>query len=145
MTGNLINFDVDDGPVKRYQLMHEMTHVWQNQNVGPIYMAHAVFDQITLGQEAAYNYGYDNDNTGITLANSVYDGTSRAEPIGAIIGKNGEAALNATNDFMTFGPEQQGQIMMQWFVRKVLLNQSDATVAPWQKFVTWVQTHPQVA
>ncbi|MEP6876407.1 MAG: hypothetical protein ABI887_18785, partial [Burkholderiales bacterium] len=104
-----------------------------------------VFDQIVLGQEAAYNYGYDANNTGITLPNSSYDGASHFEPIGSITGENGEAALNATDDFMSFGPEQQGQIMMQWFVRKVLLGRPAADVAPWQKFVSWVQTHPQVA
>ena len=134
-----------DGPIKRYQLMHEMTHVWQNQNVGPIYMAHAVFDQIVLGQEAAYNYGYDDNLSAITLPNSVYDGTSRDEAIGPITGEGAEDALNATDDFMHFEPEQQGQIMMHWFVRKVLLGRPDADVAPWQKFVTWVQAHPQVA
>jgi phage-related protein len=145
VTGNLINFDVADGPIKRYHFVHEMTHVWQNQNVGPIYMAHAVFDQVTLGQEAAYNYGYSTNATGITLPNASYDGSSQFEAIGPITGEDGEAALNATDDFMDFGPEQQGQIMMQWFVRKELLSQPAAAVQPWQKFVTWVQTHPQVA
>ena len=35
---------------RRYEksvFIHEMTHVWQNQNVGPIYLAHAVFGQAT--------------------------------------------------------------------------------------------------
>ena len=63
MTGNLINFDADDAPFERFTLVHEMTHVWQNQNVGPIYMGHAVFDQIAQG-DAAYNYGYDESLAG---------------------------------------------------------------------------------
>ena len=37
-TGNLINVDVGDPPINRPTLVHESTHVWQNQNVGPIYM-----------------------------------------------------------------------------------------------------------
>ena len=46
---------------------------------------------------------------------------------------------------MDFTPEQQGQIMMQYFVRRVLLARPATDYAPWQKFVTFVQSHPQVA
>ena len=56
-TGNLINFDADDGPIERHTLVHEMTHVWQNQNVGPIYMAHAIATHITMGDDPSYNSG----------------------------------------------------------------------------------------
>ena len=45
VTGNLINFDVDDD-FDRGTLIHELTHIWQNQNVGPVYLAHAVSAQL---------------------------------------------------------------------------------------------------
>jgi hypothetical protein len=44
-----------------------------------------------------------------------------------------------------FNPEQQGQIMMHYFVRRVLLNQTPAQYAPWQLYVDFVQSHPPVA
>ena len=69
VTGNLINFDADDAPIERFTLVHEMTHVWQNQNVGPIYMAHAAFSQVMMGDNA-YNYGYTAPSPNITLANA---------------------------------------------------------------------------
>ena len=34
---------------------------------------------------------------------------------------------------------------MHYFVRKELLGKSQTDYAPWEKFVTWLQTHPQVA
>jgi hypothetical protein len=144
VTGNLINFDADDLPIKRYQFIHEMTHVWQNQNVGPVYMGHALFSQGAEG-DAAYNYGYDTGDPAITLPNANYDGGSETERQGFATGEGGQDELNATNDFMDFGPEQQGQIMMQYFVRKVLRGESSPALDPWQKFATYVQTHPQVA
>ena len=79
VTGNLINFDADNAPIERFTLVHEMTHVWQNQNVGPIYMAHAAFSQVTMGDNA-YNYGYTSPSPSITLNNAKYDGSSASEP-----------------------------------------------------------------
>jgi len=146
VTGNLINFDADELPIKRYQFIHEMTHVWQNQNVGPVYLGHAVFSQIAQG-DAAYNYGYNTGDGGISLPNADYNGG--AEPSiseGFATGEGAQAVLSAPGtDFMGFNPERQGQIMMHYFVRRVLLNQAPATYAPWQTFATFVQSHPQVA
>jgi len=146
VTGNLINFDADDGPLERFTLVHEATHVWQNQNIGPIYMAHAAFSQVTMG-DAAYNYGYVDPGTSITIANAHYDGSPATEANGRVMGEGASALLaaKAADEFMDFPPEQQGQIMMHYFTRRVLLNQPQSDYAPWEKFATFVQTHPQVA
>jgi hypothetical protein len=144
VTGNLINFDADDVPIKRYQLIHEMTHVWQNQNVGPIYMAHALFSQATADNGEDYNYGYNDSAVGINLPNSSYDGSSNTEATGFIDGEGGQDELNAAaGDFFEFNPEQQGQIMMQYFVRRFLLGQPPASYAAWQPYVDFVQNNPQ--
>jgi hypothetical protein len=143
VTGNLINFDADDVPIKRYTFIHEMTHVWQHQNVGPIYMAHAVFGQVTGG----YNYGYVEPSTvNISLPNGAYDGSTQTAGNGFVDGEGGQGALNAAGgDITTFNPEQQGQIMMHYFVRRVLLNQAPAQYAAWQPYVDFVHSHPPVA
>jgi hypothetical protein len=145
VTGNLINFDADDGPLERFTLVHEMTHVWQNQNVGPVYMGHAIFSQASLG-DAAYNYGYTSGMADIHIPNARYDGTAVDLPQGDMTGAGAEAVLaaKAGDEFMDFNPEAQGQIMMHYFTRRVLLGQPAADYAAWEKFATFVQTHPQV-
>jgi hypothetical protein len=158
VTGNLINFDADEGPVQRHTLIHELTHVWQNQNVGPVYMGHAIWEQIV--QEDAYNYGYDKDDPNgardvfIVLPNAIYgpgatfidsDSVARGAHTGQRGTEVGNAVLEASNDFMDFNPEQQGQIMMHYFVRRVLQTPPAPELAPWQKFVDWVHTHPNPA
>ena len=124
-TGNLINFDAGDGPIERFTLVHEMTHVWQNQNVGPIYMAHAIADHVRLGDDASYNYGYLDSSASatITLPNALYDGSSKDVFDGPGIGVGAEAVVHGkpADRFMDFGPEMQGQMMMHYFTRKVLL------------------------
>jgi hypothetical protein len=148
-TGNLINFDVGDGSIERFTLVHEMTHVWQNQNVGPIYLAHAIADHIRMGDDPSYNYGYKDDahSSQITLLNAKYDGSSEAVRDGAETGEGGRTVVDnaAPDTFMDFGPEQQGQILMHYFVRKVLLGKPQPDYAPWEKFALYVQSHPQVA
>lgn len=127
VTNNLINFDVDDGEIDRPTLIHELTHVWQHREVGGIYMAEAIIAQVTnagVGGDA-YNYGYNaqevaevdsldiRDHYDNRLTNYVF--------LGDIVGEGGEAALNAAGgDFDSFNREQQGQIMMHWFVRNQL-------------------------
>jgi hypothetical protein len=150
VTGNLINFDADDGPIERHTLVHEMTHVWQNQNVGPIYMAHAIATHITMGDDPSYNYGYDDSaaSSSITLPHGRYDGTDVVGLAdGPTIGEGGRTVMENADpdDFMDFPPEQQGQIMMHYFARKVLLSRPQSDYAPWEKFALYVQTHPQVA
>ncbi|SDL24940.1 hypothetical protein [Kriegella aquimaris] len=123
VTINLINFDVSDGTIDRPTLIHELTHIWQSKEVGGIYMAEAAIAQTDLG--SGYNYGYADSN--VPVANSLtindrYDGiTTNHRNLGRILGRNGETALNDANgDFEAFNREQQGQIMMHWFVRKHL-------------------------
>jgi len=135
VTGNLINFDADDGPIRRSSLIHEMTHVWQNQNVGPIYMAEAIASQAGAG----YNYGYT-EGASVTIPNGDYAGNSITDLSGRIDGQGGEAALNtAGGDFMSFNPEQQGQITMHYFVRRYLEMRPAAEYAAWQPYVDYVQ------
>lgn len=135
VTGNLINFDADDGAIRRSSLIHEMTHVWQNQNVGPVYMAHAIASQFGAG----YNYGYTEGST-ITINNGDYAGNSFNDASGRIDGQGGEAALDAADgDFMSFNPEQQGQITMHYFVRRYLQMRPPAEYEAWQPYVDYVQ------
>lgn len=133
VTSNLINFDVDDGEIDRPTLIHELTHVWQSREVGGIYMAEAIIAQNADG----YNYGYD--DFAVANADSLdiqdrYDGTvTNYDALGFIMGENGDAALNAENgNFDAFNREQQGQIMMHWFVRTQLqiTDQSGNPVTP---------------
>ena len=57
-----------------------------------------------------------------------------------ITGEGGQTELNnAGGDFTTFNPEQQGQIVMQYFVRRHLLGQLPADYAPWQPYIDVVQ------
>jgi hypothetical protein len=135
VTGNLINFDADDGPIRRSSLIHEMTHVWQNQNIGPIYMAEAIASQAGAG----YNYGYT-EGASVTIPNGDYAGNSITDASGRIDGQGGEAALNNANgNFMSFNPEQQGQITMHYFVRRYLEMRPAAEYAAWQPYVDYVQ------
>jgi len=139
VTSNLINFDVDDGDIDRPTLIHELTHVWQNREIGGIYMAEAIIAQVTGAGSGgdAYNYGYNAGN--VTSANSLdiqdrYDGTvTNYNALGHIMGDGGDAALNAQNgNFEAFNREQQGQIMMHWFVRTQLpiTDSAGSTVTP---------------
>jgi hypothetical protein len=107
VTGNLINFDKDD-PFGFDKLIHELTHVWQNQHVGPVYLAHAVESQM-LG--AGYNYGYTNVKNG--------DG--------------GETELQASGGNLgNFNPEQQGQIAMHYYVRRY---QDNLPYTDWEPYI----------
>ena len=136
-TGNLINFDAADGPIERHTMVHEMTHVWQNQNVGPIYLAHAIATHITMGDDGSYNYGYFNNamSGSIDLPNGRYDGSTVQNQFdGSTIGEGGRTVMENTpaDHFMDFQPEQQGQIMMHYFARRVLLSRPPADYAPWE-------------
>ncbi len=149
VTTNLINFDPADGPIDRPTLIHELTHVWQSREVGGIYMAEAIIAQATAGGGDAYNYDYN--AASVSAANSLtiqdrYDGSStNYQALGFIMGDGGEAALLAAGgNFNAFNREQQGQIVMHWFVRTQLeirnaagaLVTPDATArAPYQQFV----------
>jgi hypothetical protein len=59
---------------------------------------------------------------------------------GDTLGEGGQDDLAAANgDFDEFNREQQGQILMHYFVRKVLLNRPAADFEPWQDYVDFVQ------
>jgi hypothetical protein len=151
VTGNLINFDPSDHNLDRPTLIHELTHVWQFREVGGIYLAKALWAQGAGGDCATggYNYGYD--KTSVTSANSLNiendyaGGTMNTVSLGCDAGMGGDAALNnAGGNLSSFNPEQQGQIMMHWFVRNHLkitdqsgneVNLDSAAWDPYQQFV----------
>jgi hypothetical protein len=136
--------DESDGTWDRATLIHELTHVWQHREIGGIYMANAILAQ-AVG--AGYNYGYSASASDPSLnVESDYDGnTMETTRHGSDIGLNGETALNdAGGDFNVFNEEQQGQILMHWFVRTQLevtdtvgvVQNFDATAwDPYQQFV----------
>jgi hypothetical protein len=97
--------------------------------------------------DAAYNYGYNDPGTSITVNNARYDGSPVTLGDGKLTGEGARTLMEATpaDAFMDFTPEQQGQIVMHYFTRRVLLGRPQTDYAPWEKFVTFVQTHPQVA
>jgi len=111
-------------------------------------LAHAAFSQISMG-DAAYNYGYTApaSDVNITIPNAKYGGASSKQPRGAVSGEGAAALLTGktADQFMEFTPEQQGQIMMHYFVRKELLGKPQSDYAPWEKFADWVRSHPQAA
>ena len=111
VSGTLINIDASVG-ITMPTLIHELTHVWQNFEVGPIYMSEAIHAQVT--DPNAYNYGYT-------------DAT------------NGEGGQNeliaAAGDFEAFNREQQGDILEHYYVRTLA---GDDTAA-WQPYVDLVQ------
>lgn len=147
VTINLINFDVTDGEIDRPTLIHELTHIWQSREVGGIYMAEAIAAQTTFG--TGYNYGYDDFNVAdadrLTIVDH-YDGTATTwADLGHIIGRNGEDAMDDANeDFDAFNREQQGQVLMHWFVRTQLTitDELDAPVtldsAEWDPFQQFI-------
>lgn len=123
VTGNLINFDPSDNNFDRSTLIHELTHVWQHRTIGGIYMANAIVSQgsgdcFTSG----YNYGYSGDQPDSINIERDYNGSMGSTTAhGCETGSDGETALNQANgDFMQFNEEQQGQILMHWFVRTQL-------------------------
>ena len=81
------------------------------------------------------------------MPNADYAGASVAISEGFVTGEGGQDEHDGrtAEQFMDFSPEQQGQIMMQYFTRRVLLGRTPADYAPWQKYVDFVQSHPQVA
>src|SRR5205085_9409057 len=131
VTDSLVNFDVDDG-LRRSTMIHELTHVWQYQTSGSEYLADAVYAQATgdgVG-DSGYNYGYDESAPGVVLPID-WSGNTITENGGDAIGVGGEDDLAAAHgDFDSFNPEMQAQIVMHWYARKILLNQTDAEAEP---------------
>jgi hypothetical protein len=151
VTGNLINFDPSDNNLDRPTLIHELTHVWQFRELGGIYLAEAIWAQGAGGDCATggYNYGYDNfsvtEADTLNIQNDHEGNTMNTASLGCDLGRGGEAALNAAaGNFDAFNPEQQGQILMHWFVRTQLevtdqagnvVDLDSAAWDPYQQFV----------
>jgi len=114
-------------PIPMPTLIHELTHVWQGVQTGPLYMLGAICAMIkadiqTGSDQAAYNYGFDNA-TGWT------DGTG------------GEAALaKAGGNLSAFNPEQQAMIVQHYYVRRYVENMPAAAWQPWLTYAEHVYT-----
>jgi hypothetical protein len=89
----LLNF-ASWADVKTDTLIHELTHVWQGVQDGPVYMIQALEAQLS-GE--GYNYGYTNAE----------DGEDGQDDLAA-----------ASGDFDHFNREQQAQIVMHYWVRR---------------------------
>ena len=100
-------------------VVHELTHVWQNFQVGPIYMVEALEAQFSKDK---YNYGY-NENT----------------EVGFYQGEEAQTALNnAKGNFNAFNREQQATIIQHFYARKNGLPKTDKHAAlPPREFTEW--------
>jgi len=115
VTGTLINMDASQ-PITTATLIHELTHVWQNFATGPMYLSEAIHAQVT--DPDAYNYGYTD----------------------AANGDGAEDELEAAGgDFEAFNREQQGQIVMHYYVRTFEEERPEEEVAPWEPYIAAVQ------
>ena len=89
-------------------LIHELTHVWQYQHIGWRYLTKALIAQFR-DKDQAYDYG-------------------------------GEAGLLKSRQedkrFMQFNPEQQGNIVQDYFVRK----RANLDVNAWQPYIDDLQS-----
>jgi hypothetical protein len=118
--GNVIYFpvslrtggDTGEGSISHMAwLIHELTHVWQFQNIGLKYLYQAVWAHLQMG-ERAYAYG------------------------GA---KELLAAQKKGMRLKDFNPEQQGDIVRDYYLRR---HRRDDTSA-WEPFITQLHT-PQM-
>jgi hypothetical protein len=135
-TGNLINFDPDDNNFNRHTLVHEAVHVWQAMNKGTSYMANALVAQV-LG--AGYNYGYTAGASNTTVPID-YDGNTDSFDSGFLIGEGAKTTLeNGSGNLSDYNEEQQGQIVMHYFVRRFLLKQPKADYSAWERYA--LQAH----
>ncbi len=115
VTGTLINMDARN-PIDTPTLIHELTHVWQHLETGPMYLSEAIHAQVT--SDDAYNYGYTN----------------------RLNGDGGEAALQEANgDFEAFNREEQGQIVMHYYVRRYEEERPQAEWADWETYIDVVR------
>jgi hypothetical protein len=111
----LINFASWD-KISLDTLIHELTHVWQGLQEGPVYMVEALEAQL-IG--AGYNYGYDETADGKQFGN----------------GGEGELAA-AGGNLAAFNPEQQAQVIMHYHARKTAAPPFDVTA--WQPYANAV-------
>ncbi len=103
VTNNLVNFDVNDGPLDNPTMIHELGHVWQFQATGPFYMAEAIHAQST---PEAYDYGYTDEA----------NGNGAESTLQQLLADNPGATDREL--FETFNREQQAQLLMHYYVRR---------------------------
>ncbi len=153
VTSNLINIDtrqeieIDDAGtigLDRRTFIHEMTHVWQAETEGPLYLSEAIHAHATTAD--AYDYG----NQGVG-GQAEIDLDAKTPPtrgnvfLGAGLGEGGRAQLTAANgDLSVFNPEQQGEIISHWFTRARLnptttVVGTDLTTTDWDPFIATVR------
>jgi hypothetical protein len=102
-------------------LIHELTHVWQGVQIGPLYMVQAIEAQLS---KAGYNYGFVDDPN--------HNGP------GWTYGEGGETALNnAHGNLTSFNAEQQAMIIQHYYNRRYVQSPPlDVTAwEPYQKLV----------
>ena len=92
-------------------LMHELTHVWQGEHVGPMYMAHALYAQATE------NNAYDYSDAGKTKMQTLIDADA------------------AGKHFTDYNPEQMGDIVKDYYRNLV----SAADNSAWDPFINEVK------
>jgi hypothetical protein len=86
----VINFG-SNAVVEMHTLIHELTHVWQGVQTGPLYMVRALEAQIGAGVDSLFHTGKYDDSASYVVTN---------------------AALKANQgDFGKFNPEQQASIV----------------------------------
>ena len=130
VTNNLIHV-APGTQLPRHVLIHELTHVWQALVQGPSYLCAAVHAQVWGG---GYNYGYDDSRSSCIEVEIDHCGRKALLYRGAATGEGGQGAL-LTRRFESFNPEQQGQILMHYFVRRVLLAQRQDEYSAWNPHV----------
>jgi hypothetical protein len=104
--------------------------MWQT-STGPIYLAHAV-----IGGLSRATTGYTEPDVGSrSRTPSTMAGRSTTERIHH---RRGGARTDAENgDFFSPSTPNSGQIVMQWFVRSILLGQVSPTSIPGGRTSTW--------
>ena len=136
VSNNLVNFDVDEG-IKRHTMIHELTHVWQAEFTGPFYMSEAD------PRPGPRRPGTTTATTRVSARRRSRSTTRHDRTRRRRLASSARAARTTSprpnGDFEPFNREQQGQILMHYFVRKVLLNRPQADWAPWQPYVDFVQ------
>lgn len=96
-TMRIINFG-SGATVEMRTLIHELTHVWQGVQTGPLYMVRALEAQIGAGVDSLFHTGEYND----AAAYAVTD----------------EALQKHGGNFSKFNPEQQASIVDEYWSRR---------------------------
>jgi len=103
--GALLNF----GPgatVNMQTIIHELAHVWQGVQDGPLYMTRALSAQIGAGLESLFHEGHYDDAASHLVTNQML--------------------VDAAGDFKKFNPEQQATIIEAFWKARF----ADEPVAP---------------